>query len=282
MKPIRWDTPEPQALAAFLEGELAAPKAAAVQRRLAESSDARRQLEQLRGIRAALSSFDHEFDDVDLLPSIRAQIREQARVRARPARPLEGWIERFLRRPAGLVFATGALTVAACLGFAFATRHHSTDEVRAKAGREATDPARWAGVQAYRVRAGKPEHLGETLAPGDGLLFSYTNLGQAPLSHLMIFGVDARGEVHWFHPAYEREGSNPGSIAIAEGAAEAPLAELVQDDFPAGPLTIHALFSNRPVQVLEVEDWLKREPKTNWGERIPGSVDQVLSTRIEP
>jgi hypothetical protein len=114
------------------------------------------------------------------------------------------------------------------------------------------------------------------------LLFSYTNLGRDPLANLMIFGVDSRAGVHWFYPAYEREGSNPSSISIAKGAAQAPLAELIQDEFSPGPLTIHALFSNRPLQVLEVEGWLKSDPYGKLAARVPNGVDQVLTTRVEP
>jgi beta-glucosidase len=37
------------------------------------------------------------------------------------------------------------------------------------------------------------------------LLFSYTNVGPAPFEYLMIFGIDARDDVHWFFPARESD-----------------------------------------------------------------------------
>ncbi|HKO51163.1 MAG TPA: hypothetical protein VJV79_25815 [Polyangiaceae bacterium] len=279
MNPFREQAPRPWQLAAYLDGELAASDTAAVERYLAESSDARRELEQLSLIRAELSSSGQEFEQVDLLPSIKARIRERTAVRARAD---EGWMARLIRRPAAGLLATGVLAAAVCLAVAFAPRDRSTREFRAKAASDGIDPARWAGVQAYRVRAGKSEPLGETMARTDGLLFSYTNLGREPLTNLMVFAVDSAGKVHWFHPAYEREGSNPSSIVIEKGAAQVPLAELIQDEFPPGPLAIHALFSNAPLHVLEVEGWLKGDPRTNLVSRVPASVDQVLTTRIEP
>jgi hypothetical protein len=279
MKAIRWGRPRAWKLAAYLDGALEPADTAAVTRYLAGSSDAREQLEQLSGLRSALSNSGAEFDQVDLLPSIRARIREQSAVRLRPS---EGLLAPFFRRPAAALFATGLAATAVCLGLAFAPRERPAHDFRAKSAGQAIDSGRWAGVQAYRVRAGTPERLGETLAASDGLLFSYTNLGKEPLASLMIFALDSSGEVHWFHPAYEREGTNPASISIQKGAAQVPLAELIEDRFPSGPLTIHALFSNEPLRVLEVEGWLKRDPRTNLAARVPGSVDQVLTTRIEP
>jgi hypothetical protein len=213
------------------------------------------------------------------LPSLRARIREQTAERARQT---ESLIARLFRRPVVSVFAASMFSAAVCLGLAFAPRERSAPDFRAKSAGLAANSSPWAGVQAYRVRAGKPERLGDALAASDGLLFSYSNLGSEPLSNLMIFAIDTSGEVHWFHPAYQREGTNPTSISIEKGAAQVPLAELIEDQFPPGPLTIHALFSNRPLRVLEVEGWLKLEPKSNLVSHVPGSVDQVIETRIEP
>ena len=57
-------TIRPQQLAAYLEGQVSATEAAVIEARLAESAEARRQVEQLRSIRDALSSED-ESDDSD-------------------------------------------------------------------------------------------------------------------------------------------------------------------------------------------------------------------------
>jgi len=292
MKPTGWRTPPPRLLAAYVEGELAASESAAVERFLSESSNARRQIQELRAIVATLSDPGHEFDGVDLLPSINARIREHSTIRVRAS---EGLVGRIWRWPAAALFATALVSAAVCLALVRAPVSHPAEEFRAKTARQTTAAsARWAGVQAYRVvgqagslspgglRARRPERLGETLARGDGLLFSYTNLGRQPFANLMIFAVDSAGKVHWFHPGYEHEGMNPRSIGIEKGAAEVPLAELIQDQFPSGPLVMHALFSNQSLQVLEVEAWLKSDPQTSLVARVPGSVDQVFTTRVEP
>ncbi|HYP97196.1 MAG TPA: hypothetical protein VER96_00895 [Polyangiaceae bacterium] len=256
MKPSHSSMPPARPMAAYLEGDLGALDAQLFE----------------------LLNTDHQFDDVDLVPSIRARIRER---RAAQVRPCESVIERWMRRPVAALFATGLVAAAVCLGIALKPRGHAADEYRSKSAGETLNPARWAGVHAYRVHAGKSEPLAESLARGDGLLFSYTNLGGAPLQNLMIFAVDSNHEVHWFHPAYEREGENPSSIVIDRDAAQTPLAELIQDEYPTGALSIHALFSNRPLHVLEVEAWLKDDPRVRLEEKEPGSVEQVLTTRVE-
>jgi hypothetical protein len=69
---------------------------------------------------------------------------------------------------------------------------------------------RWAGIQIYRVsEQSGPEPLGARMAPSDGLLVSYTNLGATPFDYLMVFAVDAEHEVRWLYPAYEMPGDNP-------------------------------------------------------------------------
>ena len=154
--------------------------------------------------------------------------------------------------------------------------------MRAKsAGRHAASaPERWAGISAYRVAgSGAPAAARRAHVPSDdGLLFTYTNLGARPFTHLMIFAVDASGQVRWFHPAYQQAGTNPASITI-EANANVPLAEVVRHPFAAGPATVQALFSRRPLRVDEVEAWLARRPRGQRGaalaRHLPSDLDDV-------
>ena len=132
----------------------------------------------------------------------------------------------------------------------------------------ASAPERWAGIGVYRVTGGgPPQRLGERISRDDGLLFTYTNLGARPFTHLMIFAVDGSAQVRWFYPAYQRAGTNPASISI-EANANVPLAEVVRHPFATGPATFQALFSRRPLRVEEVEAWLAHgRPRTA---RLPG------------
>jgi len=128
--------------------------------------------------------------------------------------------------------------------------------------------------------AGPPERLGARISRDDGLLFAYTNLGALPFTHLMVFAVDASGQVRWFHPAYQQAGTNPSSIAIAANA-NVPLAEVVRHPFAAGPATVQALFSRRPLHVAEVEAWLARRPLAHDALPWPDTYRQILKTSVE-
>jgi hypothetical protein len=142
-------------------------------------------------------------------------------------------------------------------------------------------PERWAGISAYRVAGGRaPERLGGRISPDDGLLFTYTNLGPRPFTHLMIFAVDASGQVRWFHPAYQEAGTNPASIPIQTNA-NVPLAEVVSHPFAPGPAVVHALFSRRPVHVREVEAWIARRPAAHGATPWPDTYRQTLGMSIE-
>src|SRR5690606_27654335 len=102
--------------------------------------------------------------------------------------------------------------------------------------------------------SGQPARVAGHMRKGDGLLFSFDNLGPAPFAYLMIFAVDGAGEVYWFHPAYEDAGTDPRSIAVSgQGGSAVELPDLVHHDVPAGRLAIYGLFTRAPVRVSTVE-----------------------------
>ena len=259
-------------LAAYLEREVTPSEAAAIERTLAGSAAARRMLEELSNIRDALARPALDQHIPDLASRVRRAIQSGA-----PASP---------RHTVGRWSRAALLAVAACLvvGAGIATLRHPAEKFRAK-GAGATDIGgeRWAGIQVFRVDpTGKPERANERLRATDGLLFSYTNVGPRPFDYVMIFGVDAAGEVRWFHPAYEHTGANPSAIPAARGEANVPLAEVIHQDFAPGPLTIYALFTVQPLRVLEVEALVR----ARHGSRLPlapaEAAQQALMFRVEP
>jgi hypothetical protein len=260
-------------LAAYLEGEVTASVGAEVEREVAASAVARERLDRLRQIRTALSNPVPELERFDLVAGIRDRIRVAA--------PLTG------APPQSRTMGWTALVVAACVGgaataagFALVQTH---DEFRSKsAANAAVAPERWAGVQAYRVSESRAsERLGEQLGRGDGLAFSYTNLGPQPFEYLMIFGVDGGGEVRWIEPAYDRTGTNPGSIPLEKGRSEVAIPDVVRHDFAPGPLVIYAVFSHRMLHVLEVESVVGGPLGTP--SRLPfvDTAQETVITRVE-
>ena len=85
---------------------------------------------------------------------------------------------------------------------------------------------------------------GQVLQPGDRIQFTYTS---GPLNHLVLVGVDGNGVISRYYPDAGTHSQSvvPGSEMILEDS-------LVLDDAP-GPEVFVAVFSDEPVEVLEVE-----------------------------
>lgn len=256
-------------LAAYLEGELTPSEKAMIDAEIADSTAVRRRLERLCAIRDALCRPASGLGEVDLVPDIRRAI-EAPRPAAPWRRGLRSWY-------AGLVAVASCMLV---LGGAMLLRPASS-EFRPKSGAAAEGRERWAGIQVYRVDDGHaPERVARELSAGDGLLFSYTNLGRDPFDYLMVFGVDARGEVRWFYPAYVQEGTNPTSIRIGRRHSNVPLPELIRHAWPPGPLAIHALFTGSPLAVLQVEALLRQPHRGDEPLSLPGASDHVVRVTV--
>jgi hypothetical protein len=262
--------PRSETLAAYLEGEVTASESAAIARALGESADLRRRFEQLQQIRETLRASNPELDAIDLVPRIRRA--KNAPERHRRRFPFRSWYP-IAAAAAGLALIGGGAFWKAGSDAEFTTKGPIPS---------AFEQDRWAGVQIYRVPGDRrPEPLGARLSNREALLFSYTNLGPQPFGYLMIFGVDAKGEVRWFHPAYETLGSDPTSIAIEKGRANVFLPEQIRQDFAGGPVTIYALFTQRALRVLEVEAWLRAHRGTTSALPTEDASLQALNVWVE-
>jgi hypothetical protein len=272
MKIRRAEPLKPTMLAAYLEGEVTPSEGAAIETELAESPRARRRLARLREIGDALAAPIPEIEKVDLV----VPWKQAAAARAR-----SGW-HGWRRIPEMLAIAAALVTVAFV-----AVRRPANDEFRAKSalGGNSSSQEHWSGVRIYRVdAAGEATRLQDRFRAAEGLLFSYTNLGPRPLDHFMVFAIDTGGAVRWFYPAYDREGTNPESIAIRKGDADVLLPDIVHQDFAPGPLAIHALFSDGALRVLDVEALLRQPQHRDPMEplSIHGAVDHVVVTVVDP
>lgn len=117
-----------------------------------------------------------------------------------------------------------------------------------------------ATVQAFVGRAAPgsaPALLeGARLGPGDGILVRYSNHSTAAV-YLMVFALDERGSVHWLHPAYLNESTNPTSLELARNVTHRVLPEVAEpEDAAAGALRVYALLSPRALDVKSVENEL--------------------------
>jgi len=256
-------------LAAYVEGELAASERAAVERALAEDPALKLRVDGLERVRMALSGPVREVEALDLSDAVRARV-------GKPERSLSARTRAFVG--GGLVAAAATLILVSAR-----TGRDAEGEFRAKSSSSASESVeRWTGVRVYRARDGAPEPVARGVSPSDGLLFAYTNRADAPFEYLMIFAVDEASAVYWFHPAYERLGDNPRSVAIRAGVVEELLPEVVRHRFPSGRLAMHALFTHRPLGVVEVEAWVEKR-RRNASEPLPaGGHVQVLELDVGP
>lgn len=278
-------------LLAYLEGEVTQSQAAAIDAALADAPADQRRLERLREMLGHLAGAPDELDQIDLVPAVRGAIGAMPvpAPRRRQTWPL-------LAMAAVMLLATSGLVANQLAGSGVG--QEGDGEFRAKAaGARALAAAddRWVGVTAYRVAAdapaeAQPQQLSERMRRGDGLLFSFDNLGPTPFDYLMIFAVDSAGEVYWFYPAYEQAGADPASIAIrARGQRGVELPDLIRHAFPAGPLAIYGVFTRAPLQVSRVEEAIAALVRTGaWSASRPprlaiaGAGQEVVSVRVEP
>lgn len=257
----------PERLVAYLDGDLSAADRADVEAQLAGSPAARQQLASYRSLTAALGARELELESFDLVSAVRRQCAPPASPRS-PA-PAHAWR---LFAYAGALAACTALVV----GVTSIVRR---DEVRTK-GVAAADPQRWAGVRLYRVSGtAAPAPIDAAVARQDGVLVSYTNLGPQPFDYLMVFAVDADQQVRWLYPAWERASEDPTGIAVRKGVAGVELPALIRPGWAVGPLTVHALFTRRPLGVHEVEAQLARG---RGALSIAESAEQIFTLTVTP
>lgn len=280
MKERRREPVSPQMLAAFVDNEVTPFEAERIEAALADSAATRRSLTQLRRVRDALSSPIPELESVDLVANVRRQIAAGL-----PAHS---------KSRAWAVVASACLAAAAALVRVYRTdegmsaertgQHAREAEFRVKSSLAARDErARWTGIHAYSVLPGlEPQPLSGRLPRNAGLLFSYTNLSAAPFAYLMIFMTDARGEVHWCHPAYQELGTNPVSLRIEEGQGSVLLSEVIRLKPSLGPAILHALFSTEPQHVLDVEHWLRAPRMASAPPPWPSTFHQVIPLEVAP
>lgn len=240
--------PSVDTLAIWVDGELTENAAQSLQGHLATCPDCRQRASDLRRLVGELpESLAAPSDEAFVTAVMR-------RARGAPARPP--------RLPLALA-AAASLAIAGV----------SLWSVRGGSGSEGGLPATAVGFQARggmvsrsgvhamtvyahpqsdpgRRRALSP---GDSLQQGDGLSFEVRNASGATVQ-LLLFGVDAAGEVHWFHPGWSDPSEDPQSVEVTSVAAFQPLPGGVTPDSPAtGSFQVVAVFSPRVYRVSEVE-----------------------------
>ena len=88
-------------------------------------------------------------------------------------------------------------------------------------------------------------------------------------TRLMIFGVDDRGGIHWFHPAWTDPRQDPVAVPIHAGVGPFELPEAIQHKVAGSRLRIVALFTNAATSVRSLEEtWRSARPDPPESARI--------------
>ncbi|MFT3710016.1 MAG: hypothetical protein QM817_20480 [Archangium sp.] len=233
----------------LLEGELPAERAGQLEAWLT-SDQGRARVAESKHFMAGLSAKP----EVDLVSEVERRITRRRRTRAL------GW-------------TLGVVTVAASLALFLTWRPPA--ETRIKGGSDA--PNEWAGIELYRLDAkALPERVDGSLSREDSVLVAYTNGGESPFTHLMVFGVAQNGRVYWYYPAWLDEREDPVSISISPTTTPTELRERIAHDLTPGRLVVTAVFSRGPLRVSEVERLVQETPP---GEELP--IRETVQQRFE-
>jgi len=233
---------------AYIEGELSQSQASDMDAHLEFCVDCRSELDKQKKLIRLLGRADEAFQDVDLSDALLQASREESDLRDRRSRILV-WVL------AGFFLAAMSAGLWAWSWNQPSSAPHDPEAFRVKALRDGVPESdRWVAILPYRLlESGRTQRLGEQMAKDEALLLAYTNLGPKPYSYLMVFAVDARGRIHWYHPAYEKADEDPQSTPISKSSTGVELKEAIRHDLASGTLRLVAVFSHKPWRVSEIE-----------------------------
>ncbi len=136
-----------------------------------------------------------------------------------------------------------------------------------------------AALEIYRVTGDRTTKPADGwMAAGDELAFAYRN--PTGFTRLMIFGIDDRGAIYWFHPAWTDASQDPVAVPINAGVGPFELPEAIQHQVGGSRLRIVALFTNTAGSVRALEEtWRQRR-----FDRVdpPGGVVIEMLLKVRP
>ncbi|HET6344647.1 MAG TPA: sigma-70 family RNA polymerase sigma factor [Myxococcota bacterium] len=167
---------------------------------------------------------------------------------------------------------TGTMLVVGVMGAALALQESERPTLQARDG-GLRDQERWTGITVYSVDGtGELQTLDGMMHVDDALAVAYVNHGLPPFPYLYVYAVDGAGQMYWYYPAYE-VGDDPEGRRIEHALAPRLLHEQIRHGLRAGPLTLHALFTQRALHVSDIERGTRRD---TWGK----TFEQVLNIDV--
>jgi hypothetical protein len=128
-------------------------------------------------------------------------------------------------------------------------------------------------VFAYRIGASdEARPVDGVLVRSDELAFAYEN--PAGWHYLLVFAVDERGRVYWYHPTWQDAADNPRAIAIEPGATRRELPAATRHDLDTARLRLYFVFTGTALSVRDLESVVAASPPLAPDLPLPGASSQ--------
>ena len=232
------------------DGELTENRAREVNQHTASCAACGARADRFAALVARLRSPSDPEADADFLRAVERRIVAQPRTeRNRRRRSVMAW---------SLTVAAAAAAVSLFVGF----RQQSDPSSPSLVARG--QRADWRDLVTVSLRIARANQSSgsarATLSPGvhlgvrDGVVVEARNGNRDRAVYLMVFGVDARGDVHWLHPAWIDPKQNPRSVELPPGGTLGQTPEAVAPEHPApGRFRLNTLVTRVPLDVRQVE-----------------------------
>lgn len=256
----------------LVDGEVSANRSAEMERHAAACRQCARHFEETRA----------------LLADVAASLPSDAGSVARVMRALDEAPAASTRTRSWHSFALGALAGGALVAAAAAVLFF----VSGPTDQPGTFVARGSGADATLERNvgieihadGAPVVDGRRLAADAPLTASVRNLFHDRRVYMLLFAIDARGDVHWIFPGYTDPATDPQAIALPRADRDTPLGESVVFDRPApGLLRIVVVLSFERLRVSHIETTAPtdRDPDA-LRDRWPDADIRTLTVTVPP
>jgi len=181
----------------------------------------------------------------------------------------------------GWTLAGGALAVAAAAAFLVVTAA-GTHEGTFSARGHRVPWTQKVGAEVWAIdHSPRKLEAGSALSPATAIVASYHNVDVAA-AYLLVFAIDARGEIHWAYPGFEDPKTDPAAVRLEPLQMKKVLRDSVMlDDLPVGPVELVTFISREPLHVSHIESLPAPERSAaNLRARFPAARTESLPLRV--
>lgn len=271
----------------YLDCALSPERSAAITAHLERCSSCSSQLEDVDNLALRLAPDHEEFDDPGFADDVMKLVREDRTEELHKTN--QGF---FTTNRLWIASAAVFLAVSVTLLIVWTDMFSQSSQqaispppIQARGG-STEEASRWLSIKIFRSTDSGFERVEDSIDRNDSIAFAYVNPKQQELAFMMVFAIDAGGNVFWYYPAYDGGTGHAMSIPMERNENPVQLPEAIRHDLKPGTLKIVALFSRDYLNAPTVER-IARQELTTVGSlekletlEIEGSATQVFSLRV--